>query len=369
LLPVTVKKYWEYSQSMPAQMTYDITKSFEENVAYGPIWHGQFPVVPTPKETTTFFGKPVHSAFGVSACPLTHGSRGVKFCSQLGYDIITYRSVRSTEWHGQKPPHWRYVDISGQLTTADLLTPVVASENPFKNQDVSSANSFGIQSLKPEYWQADFEIAKASLSPGQLLILSLMFTPEAGKDVVTDSQAVAHYAQKTSADVFEINLAHPNSGMKSLVYEDIALSAEICRAVKKVLGDRPLLAKVGYYKDAGLLTEFLRQTAGVIDGISSANTFALPVVSKTGEEVFPGRPKAGVSGAGIRTLYMEQAQAIMAAKKTLGLTHLVVVGIGGVTQPKHIQQYLEIGVDAVQSASGVWANPELAINYKKTLTK
>ncbi len=353
---------------MSVQPIYDITKTFEENATYGPFWEGTFPPLPkrNPKRYS-FLGHRVNSLFGISACPLTHGSRNVKLVSQLGYDLITYRSVRSIEWHGQIYPHWRYVDLPHPITVERLSESVIASGQSFLGQDVSTANSFGIQSLKPEYWQADFEIAKKFLMPGQLLILSIMFTPEAGKDVIDDAEAVARYAKETTAKIFEINLAHPNSGMKSLVYEDIETSVAICKRVKKAIGFRPLLAKIGYYKNPELLKEFLKKTRRIIAGISSTNTYAMPIVDAQGKEVFPGRAKAGVSGAAIRNLSMEQSKEIMRLKKILGWKDLVVIGIGGVTKPEHIHKYLHLGVDAVQAAVGAWADPYLASKYLKSL--
>ncbi len=343
---------------------YDIQKPFEENLV---LWEGEYPTLPKRQARYSFLGKKLNSLFGVAACPLTHGPAGVNVCSRLGYDIITYRSVRSRQWQGQKYPHWRYVDIPKQLAVEDLATAVQGSVNPIPAQEPSMANSFGIQSSKPEDWQKDFEVAKGSLMTGQLLILALMFTPEEGGDVVDDAGTVASYAKETSAEVFEINLAHPNSGMKSLVYEDIQTSAAICKKVKSVLGNRPLLAKVGYYKDPTVLKEFMKQTAGTIQGICSTNTYGMPVVDAKGMEVFPGRPKAGVSGAAIRNLSMQQAKIIATYKKELGYNDFVVVGIGGVTKPEHIQAYLDIPVDAAQCAVGAYADPLLASKYLATL--
>lgn len=345
---------------------YDIEKTFEENVVFGPLWNGKYPRLPKRKKHFSFLGHPLNSLFGVAASPLTHGSRNVRLMSCLGYDIITYRSVRSIEWHGQKYPHWRFVSLPKQLTEADLTKTLVGSPKAFPRQEVSTANSFGIQSLKPEYWQVDFEQAQDYLLPGQLLILSLMFTPETGKDVLKDAGVVAGYGKETSAKAFEINLAHPNSGMKSLVYEDVATSVAICRRVKKVLGDRPLLAKVGYYQNPTVLREFMKQTSGIIAGLTSANTYAMPIIDSEQQEVFPGRPKAGVSGWALRTLYKNQIRQVMEYKKSLVLNKFVVIAVGGVMSPAHITEYMRLGADAVQAATGVWADPYLAFKYKKS---
>jgi len=349
---------------------YDINKDFTFNVTFGPFFEDTLPDFPKVQTSNKLFGQKINSLFGVAASPLTHGARNTSLMSKLGYDLITYRSVRSTKWYaGQSYPHWRYVDISHQLTQDELTATVVGADHPFPNQEVSTANSFGIHSLRPDHWQTEFEIAKKGLQKGQLLILSIMFTPEQGKDVVEDAATVANYAKETSAKVFEINLAHPNSGMKSIVFEDIETSVAICKAIKKIITDRPLIAKVGFYRDANLLKKFMEKSAGIIQGISSTNTIALPIVDKDGAEVFPGRPKAGVSGAAIRTLSMQQASKIVEFKESLKLPELTVIGIGGVTKVEHINEYLKLGVDAVQSATGVFADPLLALKFKNSVSE
>jgi dihydroorotate dehydrogenase (NAD+) catalytic subunit len=345
-------------------MIYDISKTFEENITYGPFFEGQLPEIPAAARPRSFLGKTVNSIFGVSACPLTHGSRNIFYMSRLGYDIITYRSVRSREWHGLTAPNWRYVDLSSPLGLDNLGQTVVAGDVPFPDQEVSTANSFGIQSTSPALWQRDYEVARSLLLPGQVLILSIMFTPEEGHDILADAQLVAKYAMETSADIIELNLAHPNSGKKSLVYEDGETSVRMCETVKKILGDRHLLAKVGYYRDPQVLKTFLTQTKGMLSGISSTNTIGMKITDKSGGEVFPGRPSAGVSGGAIRSLIQSQAKRIVAYRQDLALRDFTVIGIGGVMEPKHIDEYLELGVDAVQAATGVWVDPGLALRYK-----
>jgi len=159
-------------QRVQSDQLYDIHKTFEENISSNSLWTGEFPTIPqTP--LISLFGQSLNSRFGVAACPLTHGSKRVNVMSHLGYDLITYRSVRSIEWNGQSYPHWRYVDIPQQLTVEDLLKPVVGSDVPFTNEAVSTANSFGIQSSLPNEWQKDFELAQQMLCSGQLSCLPL----------------------------------------------------------------------------------------------------------------------------------------------------------------------------------------------------
>ena len=128
-------------------MLYDITKSFEENIAYGPVWNGKLPHLP---DTKTFLGQRVNSLFGIAACPLTINARFVGLVGKLGFDILTYKSVRSVEWHGNPYPHWFYVDAPAK-TNVEAVKSFTASAVAFPKQEVSMANSFGIQSTKPEY--------------------------------------------------------------------------------------------------------------------------------------------------------------------------------------------------------------------------
>jgi dihydroorotate dehydrogenase (NAD+) catalytic subunit len=348
---------------------YDASKDFSYNVTYGPFWEGKLPPKFSPKKSSqqkkhSFLGHPLNSVFGVSSSPMTFTARNIEFCARLGYDLITYRSVRSVEWHGLGAPNWVFIDAPKQFLAADLKKPVLGSLTPFPNQEISTANSFGIQSFRPEYWQAEYEKAKKSLSKGQLLILALMITPEDGRDAVQDATEVAKLANETSAEIFEINLACPNSGSKALIYEELETSIEVCKAIKKVIGKKDLIAKVGLYADMKMMKEFMAKTKGVLAGLTSVNTYSMKIQDKDGKDVFPGRPIAGVSGAAIRTLAIQQAQKIVEFKKELGLKRFAVIGVGGVTKPEHIQEYLDVGVDAVQAVNGVWADPYLAQKWK-----
>ncbi|MEP7166684.1 MAG: hypothetical protein ABI758_01745 [Candidatus Woesebacteria bacterium] len=344
-------------------MLYDITKTFEENIAYGPFWN-------TDKANLhrTFLGFNIHSPFGVAACPLTVNSRFILFLSTLGYDIFTYKSVRSLEWRGNAFPHWQYVDIKGEFSDPSVLPKAQASFTPFDTAETTTmANSFGIQSVKPEYWQEDVGTCVAKLPEGKLLILSLMCTPQPGESLIEDAKRLALLANETTAHIFELNLACPNTdGGQGLIYEDIEISLRLCGEVKNIIGDKQLLVKVGYYQNQQALKTFLKQAKGIISGISSTNTYSMSIVTKDGKEAFPNRPTAGVSGSAVRGLSLKQAKNAVKFSQELEMENFVIIGIGGVTKPEHIDQYLALGVDAVQSAVGVFANPHLAMHWKNS---
>ena len=115
------------------------------------------------------------------------------------------------------------------------------------------------------------------------------------------------------------------------------------------------------------MEEFVKKMSEmkVLSGISSTNTYGVQVVDQNGGEFFPGRPTAGLSGAAILNLSMEQARKLVELRENLGMKDedFVIIGIGGVTEVSDVEQYLNLGVDAVQSAVGMYENPALARDW------
>lgn len=343
---------------------YDITKSFEENSTFGPFWDGKFPKVRN-RRKTTFLGFSLNSQFGIPSCPLTVNARFIGIVSRLGFDLLTYKSIRSVEWHGNAFPHWFYVNAPSE-TDIKKKKEFMASSTSFSGQEPSMVNSFGIHSVKPQYWQEDVRRAQKSLLPGQLLILSMQMTRIPGVKIIEDARRLARLAKDAGARVVEINFACPNTDEgRGMIFDDIILAPRACEAMKKILGPTPLFVKVGFYKDENTIRKILKRTKGVISGVSTVNTYPGKIVDKKGKDAFPERPWGGISGAVIRKLALKQAKTFVAFKNELGLKNLVIIGIGGVTRPNHINQYFDLGVDAVQSAVGAFADPYLAYKYKK----
>lgn len=345
---------------------YDILQDWTANVTGGPFGNDELLSVERHPGRCSFLGYSLNSLFGIPACPLTANERFVKRASRLGFDLLTYKSVRSIQWPGNSYPHWRYIDAVGD--PRNRTEPFVVFTDSQPGQEVSMANSFGVHSLAPDEWQEDYNRAHTALLPGQLLILSVMPSRIEGKTLVEDAEDLARLASETKAEIVEVNLACPNTDQGSgLIYENVALSTEIIFAMKTILEKRPLLAKVGYYADPNSLAIFLCDTKGVLNGLSSMNTWSGRVVTPEGDDAFPGRPTAGVSGAVIREMAMEQARYAVGQKRTHGFEDFVIIGIGGVTTPDHISRYFDLGVDAVQSAVGAYEDSSLAAKYLRTL--
>src|SRR5260221_9953365 len=72
---------------------YRLDRTFEQNAAEGPSFSGSFPEVPvTP--TKDFFGTSVASRIGVAASLLVN-ERWFELYSRLGFDLLTYKTIRS----------------------------------------------------------------------------------------------------------------------------------------------------------------------------------------------------------------------------------------------------------------------------------
>ena len=84
------------SQLLPPPLrapVYRLDRTFEDNAASGPSFFGAYPKVPaTPLKD--FFGHVVGSRFGIAAS-LIMNARWFELYSRLGFDLLTYKTIRS----------------------------------------------------------------------------------------------------------------------------------------------------------------------------------------------------------------------------------------------------------------------------------
>ena len=93
-------------QTMPP--CYDIQRSWEENCLHGPRLDASPPLVPaTPMKQ--FLGLPVRSRLGIAAGLLLN-SRWIGPYARLGFDLLTYKTVRSAARPCHPLPNWVFVD-------------------------------------------------------------------------------------------------------------------------------------------------------------------------------------------------------------------------------------------------------------------
>src|SRR5262249_52444948 len=112
----------------------------------------------------TFCGLPVGSPLGIAAGPLLN-ARWILYYASLGFDVLTYKTVRSRQRECYPMPN---------------LQPVTISEFHGAQQAMSSggtmggswAVSFGMPSKSPDVWREDVEATRRALPRNKILSVS-----------------------------------------------------------------------------------------------------------------------------------------------------------------------------------------------------
>ncbi len=342
---------------------YRFDKSFEENAALGPRFDEPFPQVPiVPKKS--FFGLEVNSRFGIAAGPGIN-AKWLSAYSRLGFDILTYKTVRLYERIAHPVPNFAFIDPRSNVSADDSTANTLAAPT-LPLEIAPTGGSIGMPSLPPEFWQRDIEVAKHALRDGQVLIVSIVGTTQPGmlqKTFVSEFETLARMVVNAGADMVEANLSCPNVNVaEGAVYKDLALSREIALAVRRGAGGRPVLLKVGYLGDS--LDAFLRAVAGAADGVVMMNALARKVELADGRPYFgPSRHMAGVHGGAIFELSLnavKQATQLIRAERL----DLHIIGVGGASTPERAAAYIDEGADAALVASSAMLLPFIACALK-----
>lgn len=352
----------------PEQLgTYRVDQSYEWNYQHGPLFAGPYPDVP-PTPAKDFFGLPVASRLGISAGLLLN-SRWIDTYARLGFDILTYKTVRSQARLCQDRPNWLFVDPADVSHLADRERPVQAHALPAIDlRETTASVSFGMPSRAPAEWMPDVARARALLGPRQVLIVSVVASPQAGgsaDEVARDFGDLAAMAREAGAQVIEANLSCPNvRTAEGDIYNDVDLSARVARAMRAAAGDLPLLLKVGHMPDEARIAALLRAVAGQVNGLTMVNGLSRWVVNDSGQPAYgAGREKAGVLGRGVHALCVRQVASAtrLIADERLDLQ---IIGNGGVADAEGARHYFEAGACAVMLGSAPMYDPTLAARLK-----
>lgn len=353
---------------------YDPQKSYEDNYSQGPF--GAFaaetedttPFSEKGEPQHTYLGIPVYLPFGIPAGPLLN-SKFVAAAFAKNFDVCVYKTVRSGVYPCHPWPNVLSVDLAEDLTPERMQTPVVANDT--YQEPLSITNSFGVPSRAADAWQADAEQGLKAAGKGQVMVLSFMGTvrpDQTQEEFIADYVLAGKLAHETGAKILEVNLSCPNIGNEGLVCYNLEVTARVCQGIRAVIGNTPLVLKVGYYaKDSDLerLAEIANEYASSIAGI---NTLQAEVRTKNGEQALPGnnRLRSGVCGATIRWAGLETVEKLNKIRRNKNYSFHI-EGVGGVATPADYQAYKQAGADSVMSATGAMWNPYLAREIKRTV--
>lgn len=340
--------------------------SYERNCEEGPpiTRESQTPPARNIGKTYAFLGFEVGLPFGIPAGPLLNSSY-IKAAFDWGFDVSTYKTVRADFFPCHLFPNILPVEVNGELRPEKTprLTAMKQGAELYPAM-LSITNSFGVPSQKPQVWQEDVKKALSYEGKGQLMILSFMGTVKKDQiqsGFIKDFQLAGKLSYETGSKVLEANLSCPNIGNEGLVCYNLDATEKVCKAIRKVIGNTPLILKVGHYKNDKDIATLAKIANEYANAIAAINTLQVEVVDEKGNQALPGekRLRSGVCGAGIKWAGLEMVKKLNEIKKRNSYK-FEIVGIGGVMTPEDYFEYRKSGANLVQSATGAMWNPHLA---------
>ncbi len=309
------------------------------------------------------------------ASVLTADSNWVRFFADHGFNVLTFKTVRSRAWDPNEFPNWVF------LEDADRPFPVGIDANKVvvhghrdtylrKLRAFSTANSFGVPSSAPDVWQAEVAKSVELLGPDKLLIVSVMGTASADDPPETlreDFVKVARLAADAGAPAIELNLSCPNTrdpsaretGVKPPLCHSVDDAVAVVAAVAAELdGAVPLVAKLSYLP-LPELEPLVTTLNPYIAAVSGINTLQVRVEEPDGAPTFKDRKLAGLSGIAIRNLAVDFVRSLSIIRQRNTGCQFDIIAMGGVMDAADVHALRMVGADAVQSATAASVNPRL----------
>jgi dihydroorotate dehydrogenase len=310
----------------------------------------------------------VASKIGAAACSATTG-HGIALLAQLGFDILTYKTIRRQAYPAHPSPNIVHVKTNKLFDYSDLQEAIYTEKITEKaNNRIAISNSFGNSCLEPIVIMQDIAFAKNALVEGQVLIVSVYGEGDSLSAISKDFAAVALMAKEAGADIIELNFSCPNL-MKSgePLYWSIEYVSQITTCVVKCMGDIPVLVKLGLIHEQELALKLLISAARAgARGISAINSISMCVLNEKHHPAFGKRVYSGVSGYPIRRLALKSVKKLVQINQNEKL-NLAILGMGGIIFPEHFSEFLNTGVDVALSATGMMWNPYLAAQFHQQL--
>jgi dihydroorotate dehydrogenase len=308
-----------------------------------------------------FCGLPVSSPLGVPAGPLLNGAWCLYYAS-LGFDVLTYKTVRSRERACYPLPNLQPV-ACGPLHGGEEDLPAVDM------MQGSWAVSFGMPSKSPEFWRRDVEETRRRISRNKILSVSVVGTVQEGwtiDDLASDYAQCARWAVESGADCVETNFSCPNvATCDGQLYQHPHDAATVAARVREAIGSRPYVAKLGHIRTPEEMEKLLGALAPYIDAVAMTNSVAATVMDGEGRRLFDGQ-KRGICGAA--TFEPSLRQVAMARKVISRRAWPVeIIGVGGASTAEHVRRYLEAGASAVHLATAAMVDPEVGLRIRRAL--
>ncbi|MEZ6061002.1 MAG: hypothetical protein R3C19_11620 [Planctomycetaceae bacterium] len=347
---------------------YDVTKSWQWNLDNAPdaLPADRLPSVVAVSGDWTWCGLPVESPLGIPAGPLLNG-RWLLYYASLGFDILVYKTVRSSARECYPLPNLVPVKTGPLLQSGEILPE-------FWWMSGSWAVSFGMPSQPPDDWRNDVQQTRQNLPAGKVLVVSVVGTQDVSltdpgeslTQLADDFAQCAAWAVDAGAHGVEANFSCPNvSTADGQLFQQPADAAFVAEHIRKAIGRVPLVIKIGKVatkKDAEVLVESLSPW---IDGLAMTNSIAARVRGKDDSLLFDGQPR-GICGDATRVASIEQTRMFSRIVTERGLP-LHLIGVGGISTAQHVHDYLAAGASSVALATAPMVDPLIGVRIREAM--
>jgi dihydroorotate dehydrogenase len=338
---------------------YDSSQSYDWNYRRAPD-----PVeidVPTVPGEWSFCGRKVDSPLGVPAGPLLNG-RWVLYYASLGFDVLTYKTVRSSERACYPLPNLQPVEC-GQLKGGE------SDLRAIDHWQGSWAVAFGMPSAEPAVWRADVQQTRERLPANKLLSVSVVGTVQAGwtiDELAEDYARCARWAVEAGADAIETNFSCPNvATCDGQLYTQPQDAALVAQKVREAIGRVPFIVKVGHVEQSEAAATLLDAIGPHVSALAMTNSVATTIVDEAGKRLFDGQQR-GICGAATREASLRQTRlfADLVAVRNLDVE---LIGVGGAATAADVQAYLAAGAGAVHLATAAMIDPAAGLEIRRAM--
>ena len=344
---------------LPLLPRYDPRQTYDWNYTHAPAPgpHDE-PQVPG---SWDFCGLPVSSPLGIAAGPLLNG-KWILYYAALGFDVLTYKTVRSRHRECYALPNLQPVE-AGHLRGGG------ASLRAEEEMRGSWAVSFGMPSKSPDVWRADIESTRRALPKRKLLSVSVVATPEPHwtfEELADDFARCARWAVESGADVVEANFSCPNvASADGQLYQQPDSAGRVAARLRAAVGPKPLLLKIGHVTGEAEAAALAVAVSGHVDALVMVNCISAQVVDDQQRPLFDGE-RRGIAGDAICEPALEQIALFARVIQQRGLK-LRLVGVGGIATAAHVRAHLDAGAHAVQLATAAMLDPRIGLAIRSGL--
>ena len=344
---------------------YDIGKSYDWNYANAPEAAPELEIPALPG-AWDFCGLPVDSPLGMPAGPLLN-SDWIAYYGRLGFSVLTYKTVRSAYRACYDLPNLLPVDAA-QLTGPAVVSTVSGGGKPVD----SWAISFGMPSQNPSVWREDVGRARKRLRSDQVLVVSVVASPEDGwslEQIADDFTRCAVWAMEAGAQVIEANLSCPNvCSQEGQLYTSPKASEVVSIRIRDAIGKMPLILKIGLFERRESVCAFLGAVRNSATALSTVNSISASVVDRFGSAQFGGLAR-GVGGKCIRDRSNAEIEMWCDVLRDVAGPDMPLIGVGGISNFEDVGARMRSGAHHVQLATAAMLDPLVAIRIRRELVR